>query len=274
VVDVKKERKKEKGNNKTKQHTLPRLKSMKLVSVRALMILLSLTLVVVIATICLVLSVTAGEEAIKKTKDSGDNGIRECFKIAEGQIKLLASDLMSSILTTSVTFINDFVSEQHRLLGAQRDFFTVLADTPFMSGGRTVSGLFDFNALLAAQVKIYAELSNSRATLFNTQTTKGHLVSLAQRTESMGTNWSEYYLMENNGTDRGQKFANTIFGLVDSRGKYINTKWNCSGGIACLSQAQSTKNLYDPASCSIPVMRDPNDGHYNSAHRWDLASLG
>jgi len=144
-----------------------------LVSVRALMILLLLTLVVVSAAICLILSVRAGEEAIKKTKDSGDTGIGECFKIADGQIKLLASDLMSSILTTSVTFITDFVDEQRRLLGAQRDFYTVLADTPIMIGGRTVPALFDFSTLLAALVRDYAEISNSRATALGTQTNEG-----------------------------------------------------------------------------------------------------
>ena len=72
----------------------------------------------------------------------------------------------------------------------------------------------------------------------------------------MGTNWSEYYLMVNNGTDSGQKTANTISGLVDSHGKWINTKWKCSGGIACRAQEQSDEDLFDPASCSIPVMRD------------------
>ena len=146
---------------------------MKLISVRALIILLSLTLVVVSAAICLVLSITAGEEAVKKTKDSGDNGIRNAFMIADVSVKALASDLMSSILTTSVTFIDEFLDAQRRLLGAQRDFFTVLADTPVMIGGRTVSGLFDFSALLAAQVRDYAEISNSRATALGTQTNEG-----------------------------------------------------------------------------------------------------
>ena len=227
---------------------------MKVVSIRTLMILLSLTLVVVSAAVCLVLSVRAGEAAIKKTKDSGDGAIADAFIIADDQINLLATDLMSSILTTSVTFINDFVDEQQRLLGAQRDYFTVLADTPFMIGGRSVSGLFDFSALRTNVVKLFADIANSRATGLFTQTTGGHLVGLSQRIASMGTNWSEYLFMQNNGTDSGQKTANTISGLVNFRGKYINTKWNCSGGIACRAKEQSAENLYEPC-----ILLDPSD---------------
>jgi len=232
---------------------------MNLVSIRTQMILFSLTLVVATSAICGFLIITAAENAIKKTEDSGNSGISDAFMIAERNVKTMASDLMSSILATSVTFITDFIHSQRRLLGAQRDFYTVLADTPVMIEGRPVPGLFDFNALLEAQIKIYAELSNSGATGLGTQTSRGQLVGLSQRPATIGTNWSEYMLIKNNGTDSGQQFSNTMSGLVDSRLNYINTKWNCSGGIACLKQEQSAEN-YDAASCSVPVMID-RDGH-------------
>ena len=77
---------------------------MKVVSVRTLLILLSLSLVVVSSVICLVLAVTAGEEAIKKTKESGDGAFADALIIADDQINLLASDLMLSILTTSASY--------------------------------------------------------------------------------------------------------------------------------------------------------------------------
>ena len=238
---------------------------MKLVSVRALMMLLMLTLVVVSSAICLALSISAAEEAIKKTEDSGNSGIRDAFTIAEVNVKALASDLMSSILTTSVTFINDFVDTQRRLLGSQRDFFTVLADTPVMIGSQTLPGLYDYSALLAAQVKIRHEASNSMATGMLSVTGRGQFVAMVKGVPMDGSDpnfWNNWYLAQNNGTDRASPFANTIAGLVDSCAKYINTWWNCSGvsivngppvaGSACVEDEKSDMN-FDPTICSIPV---------------------
>ena len=117
---------------------------MKLVSVRALSILLSLSLVIVTAAICLSLAITTGDEAQKKTEDTGNRGIAFAFDTAAVNVRSLSDSLMNEILGTAALYMDNFLTSQARVVRTNRDYWTEFANTPTLLGGMPTIEFFDF----------------------------------------------------------------------------------------------------------------------------------
>ena len=232
---------------------------MKLVSVRALSILLSLTLVIVTAVICLALSLSTGEDALKKTEASGNNGIDNAFITAEVNIKILADSLMNAILSTSVTFIHDWLHTQLIIVQSNRDFFTNLANTPAKTTKGDVSlGFFQWETVKAAQKKIFTDLKYLPTTGIFTTTVTGIGIIVFESTDSTGlaNATSEFYMLINNGTDHANPIKDTIYGLIDENLNWLQKDFPCLGGTGCayaMSPANSGPCMGGAVKTSTPT---------------------
>eukprot|EP00760_Papus_ankaliazontas_P021430 PhM_4_TR18689/c1_g1_i7/m.46267 len=88
---------------------------MRLISVRALSILLSLVLVATTAAICLSLTLTTSEDALDKTERSGQRGLDDAFAAAEVSISTLTSDYVAEITSNVHQFVYNILNDQVRV---------------------------------------------------------------------------------------------------------------------------------------------------------------
>ena len=188
---------------------------MQLISVRALSILLSLTLVVVTAMISIGLSVSTGEDALKKTETSGNNGIENAFNTAEVNIKILADSLMDAVLSTTLTFLTDWLAVQLRVVTSNRDFLTSLANTPVLVNGQPTLSFFQYDTLFAAQKKVRADLKSTPTTAILVTTATGITFVHYEDSDTIGATVPSFRTMFNNGTDRTSVVKNTVYGITD-----------------------------------------------------------
>ena len=76
-------------------------------------------------------------------------------------------------------------------------------------------------------------MKNAPTTAILTTTATGIGIGVAESTYTIDTNFSEYFMLLNNGTDRNSKVKDTLYGLVDLNLKWLNKAFPCAGGANC-----------------------------------------
>eukprot|EP00760_Papus_ankaliazontas_P016499 PhM_4_TR16805/c0_g1_i5/m.52154 len=205
---------------------------MKLISIRALSIGLSLTLIIATAVICLTLSLTTAEDALSSTERTGKDGIASAFAAAEDNVQDLSGRLMAELLRGAKQYTADMMDAQVRLARGVSRYISILSKTP---NAVTSLDIFDAMKLKDSLIPIMGVAEDSRTTSLMVFTVTGILVIFSE-SDSLGTNRTrENLLVFNNGTDTalpiGQKY--TIVGDVDEYLQYKSPAFDCTRANLC-----------------------------------------
>eukprot|EP00760_Papus_ankaliazontas_P016502 PhM_4_TR16805/c0_g1_i8/m.52136 len=206
---------------------------MKLISIRALSIGLSLTLIIATAVICLTLSLTTAEDALSSTERTGKDGIASAFAAAEDNVQDLSGRLMAELLRGAKQYTADMMDAQVRLARGISRYISILSKTP---NAVTSLDIFDAMKLKDSLIPITSVVQDSRATALMVFTVTGAILLFTESESSLGTNRTrENFLVFNNGTDTalpiGQKYS--IGGDVDEYLQYKSPAFDCTRANLC-----------------------------------------
>eukprot|EP00760_Papus_ankaliazontas_P008603 PhM_4_TR13895/c0_g1_i4/m.5494 len=132
---------------------------MRLISVRALAIILSVTLIVCTAVVCLSLVLSTADTAVTKTEDSGQRGIDQAFVSADKGVRAVTEDYLNELANNVHEYTNGVLQAQSSVVDLLYNTVSPLTTRTSASDGIEV---FDFY-LLREKFRVAAAL----APLFN-----------------------------------------------------------------------------------------------------------
>eukprot|EP00760_Papus_ankaliazontas_P034193 PhM_4_TR7033/c0_g2_i1/m.46113 len=227
---------------------------MRIVSVRALIIVLSLTLVMCTAAICLSLSLTTAEDAITKTEEYGQRGLDSAFASAEISVRDITDSYLDELASNVYHFTVNALEVQKGIVSMMTKYLQPLADTPSPTEGIE---MFDFYSVrdrmrpLAALSRAYGtpgvEFTNRRGQWI------AHMEDDVTVANDLG--YHIYYGLFNNATMWGGTM--TVAVPVDDQFESIVPAFKCTRATLCRPNPDDVTFPYDALDPSMSVLMYP-----------------
>eukprot|EP00760_Papus_ankaliazontas_P021425 PhM_4_TR18689/c1_g1_i3/m.46265/K01768/E4.6.1.1; adenylate cyclase len=204
---------------------------MRLISVRALSILLSLVLVATTAAICLSLTLTTSEDALDKTERSGQRGLDDAFAAAEVSISTLTSDYVAEITSNVHQFVYNILNDQVRVTETIIRHMNHSANTFSPTHGIE---LWDFYAARDRFRVVGSIMPEFQTATVMFITNNGVLLAFMEHQTTLGTvtNDRKYLGAFNNYTGVGNG-KDSVLTLVDNNMDPLNPNFKCNRADHC-----------------------------------------
>eukprot|EP00760_Papus_ankaliazontas_P008606 PhM_4_TR13895/c0_g1_i7/m.5488 len=215
---------------------------MRLISVRALAIILSVTLIVCTAVVCLSLVLSTADTAVTKTEDSGQRGIDRAFVSADNGVRAVTEDYLNELANNVYKYTNSVLQAQRSVLDTMYKTLHPLTTRTSATDGIE---LFDFYLLLE-RFRIAASLvAVFGSAAVNLVTQNRTWLSLSQAPVSLGTGKPMYLGGFLNNTQ-----TNPIFTFVDYEMESVTVpNFKCNRETQCKhvpGMIIASYDLFDP----------------------------
>eukprot|EP00760_Papus_ankaliazontas_P008610 PhM_4_TR13895/c0_g1_i9/m.5484 len=228
---------------------------MRLISVRALAIILSVTLIVCTAVVCLSLVLSTADTAVTKTEDSGQRGIDRAFVSADNGVRAVTEDYLNELANNVYKYTNSVLQAQRSVLDTMYKTLHPLTTRTSATDGIE---LFDFYLLLE-RFRIAASLvAVFGSAAVNLVTQNRTWLSLSQAPVSLGTGKPMYLGGFLNNTQ-----TNPIFTFVDYEMESVTVpNFKCNRETQCKHVPGMIVYSYDPFDPRYSLLNYPlPDGH-------------
>eukprot|EP00760_Papus_ankaliazontas_P015636 PhM_4_TR16628/c0_g1_i1/m.9136 len=220
-------------------------------SVRAACIFLSIALIVCTAVICLSLTLTTHDDAIKKTEQSGHRGLNTAFASAETNIRHVTDDFLNALASDVYHYTLNALENQKNALVMMMLHLRPLARTPSATAGVELLDFYSARERMRPMTAL--ALAYGLSGVFLT-TRNGQWIANLQRSLSLTGGATVMVGLFNNATTWGG--LQTISVPVDDSFDPIASGIKCDRADECKAVPGASAFSYDPLEVGRSQMYD------------------